>query len=193
MKSPIKSLPFSSSPIFLAVAVMMAYAAPQAPDAGVSVMIGTASGAVKVGTDVAVHVILRNMTDHVIRLTTPRAEAQCELVLDVEVRRDNGLLAQETKGYRDLRYARELSGQPVGRRESEPVGPTHKVRIPEIILMSRTLKAGAAWEGRLDIDKLYDLSAPGTYTISVRYLGPETKTDARTTVQSNTITVAVQP
>jgi len=193
MKSPIKPFSFFSSSIFLVIAVMTANAAPQAPGAEVSVMIGTASGAVKVGTDVTIEVSLRNMTDHEIRLMTPRAEAQCELVLDVEVRRDNGLLVQETKGYRDLRYARELSGQPVGRRESQPVGATRKVTIPEIVLMSRTLKAGAAWEGRLDIDKLYDLSAPGTYTISVRYLGSETKTDARATVQSNAITVTVNP
>jgi hypothetical protein len=194
MKGNTKTFSLYAYPLFLMVAVAVTYATPQGPGGQLfSITIGTDSDVVKAGTDVTLRVSLQNTTDHEIRLTTPRAEGQAELVLDVEVRRDNGLLAQETKNYRDLQYYRDLNAQPVGRRESQPVGPTHKVKIPDIEVMSRTLTAGDAWDGRLFVNKFYDLSEPGTYTIRVRYHGPDTKADTKSVPQSNAITVTVNP
>ncbi len=128
---------------------------------------------VRSGSALWVDATIKNKTDRTLSMVKALSENmdQGGWVYKVDVRDVNGALAPETK------FGSRIEGQ-----QSQKYGTNSSgIVFP--------LKSGGTIKNRVNINKLYDLTYPGRYTIQFRDFDPETKTF----VKSNPITVTVTP
>jgi hypothetical protein len=145
-----------------------AIAAQRAKQPSFSVTIGTAQEAVKPGSTVMVQILYKNTSDHAITLPRSPSPEQGEFLNVIEMRDQMNKRAAETD------YGKCL-------RESGGEG--------DMTVVVFTLQPGETLKDGVLLNKMYDLSRPGKYTIQVLKTDP----DNRTTAKSNKLTITVKP
>jgi hypothetical protein len=136
-----------------------------------SVALQAPSGPVKTGSEVRVRATTTNTSDHEIRFA--RGFGEQEFDLEIDVRDEKGQTPPLTEAYRQLKE------HPSSRWGS---------------YSTYVLEPDKSFEDELVVTKLYVLTRPGKYTISVtRGQRPLLQTLGKSGVKSNSITVTVIP
>ena len=132
-----------------------------------TVTIVTAKPVVEMGSQVDVGIILTNTSQRPLAVTAVAPE-MAELNYAVQVQKGDGSPAMMTSYYQHLRSHITWGGK------------------------TMLLQSGKKQESDLDLNRLYDLEAPGVYTIQVTRIGP-TKPMNPSPVSSKTLTLTVTP
>jgi len=129
----------------------------------------------KVGSPIVLKIQLKNISDHdLTRMSLPGAADHGEIVgFRPTVRDAEGKEPPLTQWGRQV-FGRTFPGEPDLVLNAVGVVP---------------LQPGESWKTQINLNKLYDLSAPGKYTVQIRYYDDEHKE----WVTSKTVTVAVVP
>jgi hypothetical protein len=134
-----------------------------------SVKIQPPPGPVKAGSEVRVKVTITNSSDHEIRFA--RGFGNEEFDFEIEVRDEKGKPPPLTESYR------KLNEQPTSRWGS---------------YSTYVLEPGKSFENELAVTKLYILTQPGKYTVSVtRGQRPMWETMGKGGVKSNIVSLTV--
>ena len=137
----------------------------------ISVTVQPVPGPVKTGSELRVKVTTTNTSDHEIRFA--RGFGEQEFDFDIEVREEKGQTPPPTETYR------QLKDHPSSRRGS---------------YSTYVLEPGKSFDEDLVVTKLYKITQPGKYTISVtRGQRPMWQTLGKGGATSNSITVTVTP
>ena len=138
----------------------------------ISVTISTPSAVVKLGSELAIKMVITNKSDHEMLLGKPAGKpGQGEFLNLIEVRDEHGNAVGKTKYYRQIRGEEFVDGG------------------ISVSVSSFRVKPGESVEEEVLVNKLYNIDKAGKYTIQVQHDDPETKA----LVKSNTITVIVTP
>jgi hypothetical protein len=140
----------------------------------ISVAISAASDVVKLGSELRINVVVTNIASSKRILRRSSGKAEGEFINTVFVRDDHGNIQTKTK------YHHVLKGENTGN------GPQDVIRRS---MISVPVEPGESVAEQIIVNKLYDLSKPGKYTIQVEHEDPDTKTN----VKSNTIIVTITP
>lgn len=137
-----------------------------------SIKIALAQNIVKSGSEIKLQIMLTNTSDHNISVSRAIDDTSAEVAgYRVEVLDDRRNVPPETK------YQRILRG------EEPPTGPFTWSAL------GGPLSPGKSVKDTMIVNKFFDLTKPGKYTIQVRRTDPASKV----TVRSNTIEVTVTP
>jgi len=130
-----------------------------------SVTISGPAEAVKVGSQVKIKVVLKNISSH--ELGISKAVGPGEFDYELDIRDDKGIKVAHTK------YGRDISPEEGGGISD------NTIIVP--------LPPGGTETNTITISKIHDMSRPGRYTVQVRrYEG-----DSKSWINSNTITVTI--
>jgi hypothetical protein len=124
------------------------------------------------GAEVWVEIVKRNTSDHpvrVVRVTKQIADA--DRFYRTYVRDEKGNLAPETKHGRWIRTGRDDPGE---------------TTVYVWSGMPGTILPGASFRDEILLNRLYDISQPGKYTVQIEGLD-----ESGRTAKSNTITIAI--
>ena len=138
-----------------------------APEESLKITIAAAQNSVMAGDPIKIAVTMKNISDHDIKLVAMGSNSTAELNYEIIARDKNGEMLNETI------YGKDIKGWLPGSRKLF------------------TLKPGAEITETSNINKLYDFSMPGEYTIQVERKLPAS--EGKGTVKSNTITITVTP
>jgi hypothetical protein len=133
-----------------------------------SITLSTPDGVVKPGSNVMLEVVLKNTSDQ--DISAGELLGGAELNYDIDVRDSKGDLATETQ------YGRRIHGK-------DP-NPGHGGSG-----VARALKPGETQKTKTFLNRVYDLSQPGSYTVQAQTRDP----NSNMIVKSNTITFTVTP
>jgi len=142
-----------------------------------SLMISADGSTVNPGSEIWLTITMENKSDHDMSVYRENTPDQGGFVYKVDVHEDKGTTVPETK------FGRRIQGHDT---------PEERAREPYVTLTSggeQTLAPGKKMTDRININRLYDLSRSGKYTIQVRRFDPENKAF----VLSNKIIVTVTP
>jgi hypothetical protein len=158
----------------LPLSLIVASGLSAAPDEG-TIKISTAKGSVKAGSDVTIEVIFTNTSkNHIVFASGAKREDQGELDYTVEVRDSSSARATETGRGHTLRTG-----------EDSPSGETYLIISST---MNIDVPPGGTVRREILINRLYDLSKPGKYTIQVeRIIG-----SSSVVIKSNALPVTVE-
>jgi hypothetical protein len=124
----------------------------------------------KIGSQIRLRITLTNTSGQDLPIGRAKGDAQAEEVgYRIEVLDEEGKNAPETK------FQRVIKGEEDGIFVSSPI--------------AITIQSGKTYEDAMMVNKFYDLSQPGKYTIQVQRRDPQ----SGILVMSNTITVTVTP
>ena len=134
----------------LVIAVLLAQAPAPSKNAQAtfSMSISTGQDIMSNKSDIALNILITNTSSSDIRLRKANGRSSGEILNDIEVRDRKGDLAPETK------YMR------IVKREDTSDGMQYSTQ-------SRFLHPGESMQEQVILNKLYDLSLQGTYTIQV--------------------------
>lgn len=152
-----------------------AHAAAQSTKPAFSLTISTTNSTVTLGSPVMVKVTMKNESEHNISVYTENTSDQGGFVYKADVWDEKGSTAPETK------FGRSIQGHDT---------PEELRREPYIIVTSGgegSLAPGQTIIDQVNLNKLYDLSRPGKYTIRLRRFDLE----SNSFVLSNKVTVKV--
>jgi len=137
-----------------------------APEQSLKITIVAAQNSVMAGDPIEITVTMKNISDHDVTMGKSVGNTQAELDYEIIVRGKNGEMLNET---------------------------SYKKRIKEAAgsWKTFTLKPGEERTETSNINKLYDLSRPGEYTVQVEKELPAS--EGKGMVQSNTIAITVTP
>jgi hypothetical protein len=141
--------------------------APPAPKQAVTIAISTPNTTVSIGQPVPIHVELKNVSNHEIKVERVVEQGQAELNYKVVV-----------LGAVDRAVPRTTYGNAAENRQVETVS---RVLLP--LEMGQTLTDG------MDLIKLFKMTKPGTYKVRVGRKWPEDKTGKME--WSNTLTLTI--
>jgi hypothetical protein len=150
------------------------FSAPGKSVSALSLTISATEAVVPSGSPVKVNIIMANTSDHEMLLWVMDAAERAGKVYRADVWDDNGDTLPDTRMNRILKYNQAGCSNP----------------CPEIVGGHGdylALKPGETWSDQIDLTKLYDFSRPGRYHVQLE------RTDNRTWIKSNTITVTVEP
>jgi len=136
-----------------------------APEESLKITIVAAQNSVNAGDPIEITVTMKNMSEHDITMVAVGSNSKAELNYEIITRDKNGEMLNKTI------YGKGLKGGVAGSRKLF------------------TLKPGAEITETSNINKLYDFSMPGEYTIQVERKLPAS--EGKGTVKSNTITITV--
>jgi hypothetical protein len=134
-----------------------------------SITIGTPNSAVEAGSDVRLDITLTNLLERDILVGKVPRQGQAEITFAIDVRDSEGKEPVETE------YGSKVHGKSKG-----PFGL-------DVTVWTTRLKPGEKLQDYSILSHVYDLSVPGTYTISAHRIDVESKT----VVKSNVVTVDV--
>lgn len=168
MKTVAKALPLI---LAVASATVLAQTAPRSFSLGINV----ARGVVRTGEPIVVKIQLKNTSDHEIgRTALPGGATHGEMAGFPPIVRDaQGKEPQLTK------WGRQVFGRQAPDDHLPDVVLNAIQRVP--------MSPGELMKTEIHLSELYDVSAPGKYTVQVRYYDEENKEE----VKSNTVTVTV--
>jgi hypothetical protein len=149
-------------------------------DAPFSITITTPMDVFKAGAEIRANIVFKNTSDRVISLPRSPAEDRGEIFCDIEMRNADGKVVPETK------YYRALNGKSNVETESKPNAKFEPVTFHGSIVVF-DLKPGETLKDGLILNKLFDLTVPGKYSIRVQRRDDATKS----LVTSNTATVTI--
>ncbi len=133
------------------------------------IAISTQQSKIMAGDPIKIAITMKNMSDHDITIIKFGGDSQAELNYEIIVRDKNGEMLNETSYRKGIK---------------EGVAGSRKLF---------TLKPSAEITEKANINKLYDLSMPGEYTVQVEKELPPSEGKGKGTIKSNTITVTVTP
>lgn len=143
-----------------------------------SVRITASAGEISPGTPVTLKVVTRNLSDHSILLWTEKAEQdQAGSAYQIDIYDAKGNSPPLTE------FGRMTNGRTDIPRGSNPELP------PAGNGEQLVLKAGESWTDTIVVNKVYDLTESGEYSIQVQRFDPATSS----MVKSNAVKVAVIP
>jgi len=160
--------------LVLASAMLGALASPASADEhpDYSLRIRAKQGDANAGSEVRIEVVQTIIADHQVEVpVVSKRLDQIDLFYKTYVYDENGNLAPETKYGRRVRTGRDDPGE---------------TTIDVFSAATRYLQPGESKTDEILLNKLYDLSKPGKYTVHVEGLD-----SARRTAKSNTITITV--
>lgn len=131
--------------------------------------IATPQTTVKTGADIPIEIKLRNISDHTIPIFVSPGESGIGLAFDVSVLNENGAKVPETPA--------GLQAHGKTNRPNTISGGTMVIAV------------GGEKKYITHISKIFDISAPGQYTVQVQKLDKANKI----VVKSNTLTLTVSP
>ncbi|MBO0861839.1 MAG: carboxypeptidase regulatory-like domain-containing protein [Chloracidobacterium sp.] len=141
-----------------------------APEQSLKITILAAQNRVKAGDPIEIAITMKNLSDHDITMRKWAGNTQAELDFGIIVKGNNGATLNET------RYKKG-----VNRGIGSIAGSSRLL----------TLNPGEEITEKSKINKLYDMSIPGGYTVQVEKELPAS--EGKGMVKSNTITVIVTP
>jgi hypothetical protein len=170
-------------------AVCLSVAQDQTPS--FSLTIGTPKSALPVGSEVRLDVTVTNISDHDVALTW---SSPPELIYAFDIRDSKGRSPAETERLRWVRgkVAKTASGKTVELDSSGKASGRDKVGepvfgVPGVAIQGSVYKPGQGHSESIILNRTYDLSQPGNYTIQLSKKDSATKT----VVKSNAITVTI--
>ena len=137
-----------------------------------SIGISTPTATVRAGSEVIVNIVLTNTSNRELNIDITKAQEPGEIDFALDVRDAKGNAAPHTT------WGRRLQGD--GSSLPPPM-ESSSLEVP--------LKRGKSTRSRIIVNRLYDVSQPGKYTIQVGRSDPYTAAIAL----SNTLTVTVIP
>jgi hypothetical protein len=135
-----------------------------------SISISTPNPTVVGGSHVRVNIVVENTSDNPIRVSQVVAEDQAELDFDVVVRKQGDGEPTETK------WGRRVHGK--------DAGDGHTV----LSIVAGDLPPGGIMRETTFLDRIYDLTSPGKYTVRVEKRG----LDHRVLGKSNVLSITVE-
>lgn len=181
---------------FIAAFFLIAQAQPAKPaKPAFSLRISAAQNVIKAGSELRLTIVATNISDHDISLLRGKGEAEGEFNYMIDARNDKGSAPSRTK------YGNQLQGKDVSEpkdsaqaknAETQPAGnDAGPQTFQETVIVSSdvllTIQPGETLTDVIIVNKLFDLSQPGKYSIQAQRADP----DSKMVVKSNIITVTV--
>lgn len=145
---------------------------PQSPKASFSIAASVADTTVKLGSDAIVNIVLTNTSDHPIVFENEMTINFNDADYSTVVRNEKGDLIPLTK------FGLMLFGD-----------DDHLPKPREVKYVTANLQPGETIKGRISVTKLYNIQAPGQYTVQIERFDEVTKSWSK----SNIITLTVTP
>jgi hypothetical protein len=173
-------------------AVSLSFAQDQKPS--FSLIISTPKSTVPVGSEVRLDITVTNISDHDVALTW---SSPSELIYGFDIRDSKGRSPAETERLRWVRgkvaktasgktVELDSSGKPKERGEiGEPL-----FGVPGAAIQGSVYKPGHGHSESIVLNRMYDLSQPGDYTIQLSKKDSATKTVVKSNIVTVTITAA---
>ena len=159
---------------FIAEFFLIAQAQPTKP--AISLRISAKQNVIQAGSELQLTIVATNIIDHDISLFRGKGEAEGEFNYKIDVRDDKGIAPSRTW------YGNRLQGKDV----DEPKDSAQATLIvsSDVLL---PIQPGGTLTEVIIVNKMFDLSQPGKYSIQAQRLDP----GSRMVVKSNIITVTV--
>lgn len=167
-----------------------------------SINISTDANVFRVGDAIKVRVIFRNISNEEILLSRNPGIGvgeRGEIFTRLELRTSNGQIGPETKYYRALQGKVDPATVKTERPKSKLAGSAEIPPPPQLSfrsVRSERLKPGEIHQEEIVLNKLYDLTQPGQYTVSASRRLLDVPAEARyaeycALVKSNTLTITI--
>jgi hypothetical protein len=178
---------------FIAAFFLIAQAQPAQP--AFSLRISAEQNVIQAGSELRLTVVATNISDHDISLFRGKGEAEGEFHYMIDVRNDKGIAPSRTKygnhflgkdvdEPKDSAQAKNAETQPAG-IDASPQTFQETVIVSSDVLLP--IQPGGTLTDVIIVNKMFDLSQPGKYSIQAQRADP----DSKMVVKSNIITVTV--
>jgi hypothetical protein len=166
---------FAIPALFLAAFSLRQSATPTKPSPAFSIKVAPPSAPIRLGQPATILVTVTNISDKAIYLDSTRTTSDVGMYRDFQY-----LLTRNGQEVETTFFNRKLTGR---QRPDDP----QEVWAGSTILLPHP--PGKIWDMKIDLKRLYEITQPGEYTVSVSRFDDSSKT----TVHSNTLTLKIAP